>query len=95
MERDDIANKFINEKAEHLVSLISSELTPFVNSQLVQHHRQANIKTVETDKELFTLPVNIGMYAGSQTEKRRIAIELWTALKQVANQQNKTVQEVI
>ncbi|MBN2819449.1 MAG: hypothetical protein JXP36_10790 [Bacteroidales bacterium] len=67
IERDDIANKFITEKVEYLLSIISSELAPFVNSQLVQHHRQANIKTVETDKERFTLPVNIGMYAWDKT----------------------------
>ena len=67
LERDDIANKFISEKVEHLVSLISSELAPFINSQLVQHHRQANIKSVETDKEPFTLPVNVGIYAWDKT----------------------------
>lgn len=63
IERDDIANKLITEKVEYLLRLISSELAPFVNSQLVQHHRQANIRNVETDNEPFTLPVNIGMYA--------------------------------
>lgn len=67
IERDDIANKLITEKVEHLVSLISSELASFTNSQLVQHHRQANITSVETDKEPFTLPVNIGMYAWDKT----------------------------
>jgi hypothetical protein len=41
------------------------------------------------------ITVNIGMYAGTETEKRRVAVELWKALKQVANQQNKSVQEVI
>ena len=66
-EIDDIANKLISEKVEHLVSLISSELTPFINSQLVQHNRQANVNSVETDKEPFTLPVNIGMYAWDKT----------------------------
>lgn len=63
IERDDIANEFISDKVEHLVALISSELMPFINSQLVQHHRQVVVKSVETDKEPFTLPVNIGMYA--------------------------------
>ena len=63
IERDDIANEFISDKVEHLVALISSELIPFINSQLVQHHRQVVVKSVETDKEPFTLPVNIGMYA--------------------------------
>lgn len=63
VERDDIANSMISEKVEHLLSLISSELTPYISSQLVQHHRVANIKNIETDREPFTLPVNIGMYA--------------------------------
>jgi hypothetical protein len=63
MEKDEIANAFISEKVEHLVSLISSELAPFINTQLVQHHRKADIKNIETDREPFTLPINIGMYA--------------------------------
>jgi hypothetical protein len=62
-ERNDAANQLASEKVEHLVNLISSELTPFLNSQLVQHHRMAKIKSVETDKEPFTLPVNFGLYA--------------------------------
>ncbi|HHU35543.1 MAG TPA: hypothetical protein GXZ49_10055 [Bacteroidetes bacterium] len=32
IERDDIANELISDKVEHLVALISSELTPFINS---------------------------------------------------------------
>lgn len=67
MERDEIANAFIAGKVEHLLSLIISELSSYTNTQLVQHHRQANIKSVETDKEPFTLPVNIGMYAWDKT----------------------------
>ncbi|TPV31441.1 hypothetical protein FJ651_14705 [Paucihalobacter ruber] len=62
-EIDDKANAMIAEKVEHLVSLISSEIAPFLNTQLVQHYRQANVNNIETDKESFTLPVNIGMYA--------------------------------
>jgi hypothetical protein len=67
VERDEIANALISEKVEHLVSLISAELAPYFNTQLVQHDRQATIKIVETDKEPFTLPVNIGMYAWDKT----------------------------
>ena len=63
IERDSIANKDISDKVDHIVSLISSELAPFVNSQLVQYQIKANIKSVETDKEPFSLPVNVGMYA--------------------------------
>lgn len=63
IERDSIANKDISDKVDHIVSLISSEIAPFVNSQLVQYQIKANIKSVETDKEPFSLPVNVGMYA--------------------------------
>lgn len=67
IEKDEIANNFISEKVEHLVSLVSSELNPYINSQLVQHYRQVIIKTVETDKEPFTLPVNLGIFAWDKT----------------------------
>ncbi len=63
IETDSIANTLVSDKVEYLVSLISSEITPFINSQLVQHFRLVKIKSVETDKEPFTLPVNVGMYA--------------------------------
>jgi len=62
VERDSIANQMISRKIEHLTSLIISELQPYVNSQLVQHHRKTEVKSVPTDKEPFTLPVNAGMY---------------------------------
>ncbi len=39
--------------------------------------------------------VNIGLYAGSETEKRNIARDLYQALLTVANAQNKTVQELM
>jgi len=40
-----------------------------------------------------TFEVNIGMYAGSETEKRNIARDLYAAVLQVAQSQNKTVAE--
>lgn len=67
IKSDSIANKFISDKVEHLVRLISSEVAPFINSQLVQHYRMVTIKSVATDKESFTLPINIGMYAWDKT----------------------------
>lgn len=66
-EKNEKANKLIKEKVDHLVSLVSSELSPFINSDIVQHYKQVNIKSVKTDKEPFTLPVNIGMYAWNKT----------------------------
>lgn len=39
--------------------------------------------------------VNVGLYAGTETEKRNIARELYAALVQVAQSQNKTVQELM
>ncbi|MEA3450591.1 MAG: hypothetical protein U9Q83_01665 [Bacteroidota bacterium] len=67
VEKDDVANELIGEKIDHLVGIVKSELEPFINSQVVQHHRQVNVKAVETDKEPFTLPVNVGMYAWNKT----------------------------
>jgi len=67
MERDSIATNMIAEKVDHLVRLISSEVAPFVNSQLVRHYRLVKVKSVETDREPFTLPVNFGLYAWSKT----------------------------
>jgi hypothetical protein len=66
-ETDSIANKLVSDKVNHLVSLISSEVAPFINSQLVQHYRIVKVKSVKTDKEPFTLPINVGMYAWDKT----------------------------
>lgn len=66
-EKNEIANQLIDQKVGHLVKLINSELAPFFNSDLVQHHKQVNIKSVKTDKEPFTLPVNVGMYGWNKT----------------------------
>ncbi len=66
-EKNDIANELISEKTEHLVALISSELMPFINSQMVQHYRKVNVLAVETDHEPFSLPVNFGMYGWNKT----------------------------
>ncbi|MBN1131966.1 MAG: hypothetical protein JXR52_12635 [Bacteroidales bacterium] len=62
-ERDTLAAELIGRKVEHLTNLILVELTPYFNSALVQHHRSVTIKSVPTDKEPFSLPVNAGMYA--------------------------------
>lgn len=66
-EESEKANELIQEKVDHLVELMSSELTPFINSDIVQHYKKVNIKSVQTDKERFTLPVNVGMYAWSKS----------------------------
>ena len=42
-----------------------------------------------------TFEVHIGLYAGSETEKRNIAKDLYAALVQVAQSQNKTVRELM
>ena len=67
MERKDVANELVDEKIEQLVALVSAELRPFINSQLVQHHRKVIVKSVETDTEPFSLPINFGMYAWNKT----------------------------
>lgn len=66
-DKDEISSQLINEKIDHLVELVKSELSPFINSQIVQHHRKVNVKSIETDKEPFTLPINVGMYAWSKS----------------------------
>jgi len=43
----------------------------------------------------ISLTVNVGIYAGAETEKRNIARELYAALGQVAKAQDKTVQQLM
>ena len=43
----------------------------------------------------ITFTVNIGMYAGSESEKRNIAMELFKTLEMVAHSQSKTVSELL
>lgn len=66
-EIDSIAKKLISDKIEHIVSLISTEIAPYISSQLVQHYRMTKVNSVETDKEPFTLPINVGMYGWNKT----------------------------
>jgi len=42
-----------------------------------------------------TINMNIGVYAGTEVEKRRIAKELYESLKQIASAQNKSVAQVL
>ena len=42
-----------------------------------------------------TFNVYVGMYAGTETEKRNIARDLYSALVQVAQSQNKSVSELM
>lgn len=67
VEKNEASQKLINERINHLVDLIISELEPFMKSQVVQRHRKVKIAAVETDKERFSLPVNAGMYAWSKS----------------------------
>ncbi|MEA1875080.1 MAG: hypothetical protein U9N51_11750 [Bacteroidota bacterium] len=72
-KRDDSENEnqaaeaLVTEKVEHLTNIVMSELTPYLNSTLVQHFKVVNIKSISTDKETFTLPINIGMYAWNKS----------------------------
>ncbi|MDD3321731.1 MAG: hypothetical protein PHS59_09850 [Paludibacter sp.] len=63
VEKDSIANKLIEDRVNSMTALILSELQPYFNSQLVQFNRCAYVKSVSTDKEQFSIPVNFGMYA--------------------------------
>lgn len=62
-QKDSLANMLIKKKVAHLTNIIMGEIVPYINTELVQHHRQVFIKSVATDKETFSLPVNYGMYA--------------------------------
>ena len=68
-EVNEAAQQLVADKVEYLVNLISSELMPFLSSQLVQHYRVAKVTSVETDKTQFTLPINFGVYAWDKTVK--------------------------
>lgn len=70
VEKDDIAKAMISDKVEHIIGLIRTELTPFINTQLVQHYRQVRIKKVITDEETFSLPVNFGMYGWNKSSTK-------------------------
>lgn len=66
-EKDSIANEMINERVNSLANLIMSEVEPYISSDMVQLHRMVDIQSVGTDKDIFTLPVNAGMYAWSKS----------------------------
>lgn len=74
---------------------------PIGAPQLAMVHGGEEIKSVGTTTAGssggsgggITFNVSIGMYAGSETEKRNVAKAIYGALLQVAQSQNKTVQE--
>ena len=43
----------------------------------------------------ITINMNVGVYAGTEVEKRRVAKELYESLKQIASAQNKSVAQVL
>jgi len=65
--KDSLALELIDEKVNDLAAVVISEVIPFINSDLVQLDRKVFVKSVSTDKEAFTLPVNVGMYAWSKS----------------------------
>lgn len=65
--KDSLALELIDEKVNALAAVVISEVIPFINSDLVQLDRKVFVKSVSTDKEAFTLPVNVGMYAWSKS----------------------------
>lgn len=44
---------------------------------------------------VINISPNIGIYAGSPIERRKLALQLWNDLKDVANQQNTTVNNIL
>ncbi len=69
IERDDVANELIAQKVNLITDMVIGEVMPFINSDLVQRYREANITSVATDRQGFTLPVNLGVYAWNQSVK--------------------------
>ncbi|MGM0626205.1 MAG: hypothetical protein ACQES0_10015 [Bacteroidota bacterium] len=66
-KNNEAVRKLIDDKVDHLVGLCMSELRPYLNNNLVQQYRMAFVRSVSTDKEPFTLPVNVGMYAWNKS----------------------------
>lgn len=62
VEKDSIANAMLDNKVENLGRLIMAELQVYFNSDLMQFDRSAEIKSVPTEKEKFSIPINVGMY---------------------------------
>ncbi len=69
VERNDLATDLIGDKVNLITNMVISEVMPFINSELAQRYRVANVLSVKTDKERFTLPVNVGMYAWNKPPK--------------------------
>lgn len=66
-QREEVATSFVDRQIELIAGLVISEVMPYINSNLVQHHRSVKVKSVSTDKEPFSLPVNFGMYAWNKS----------------------------
>lgn len=52
-------------------------------------------QTTQTSQTTVNISLNVGMYAGSEIEKRKVAKELFASLQEVANQQNTTVAQMM
>jgi hypothetical protein len=63
IEKDSIANLMLDKNVKNIADLIMTELQPFFNSDLMQFDRSADVKSVATEKERFSIPINLGMYA--------------------------------
>lgn len=60
--QDSLSNEILDSKLNYLSEIILSEITPFLNSELLTQKTKLNITGVETKKERFSLPINAGMY---------------------------------
>lgn len=74
----------VGERGPEVVSLpAGSRVTP--NNQASRHNGGGNVN----------VNVNVGLYAGSEMEKRRVAEELFAALKDVAGSKNMTLEKMM
>lgn len=62
VEKDSIVRQMIDRQLQYLTSMVLSEVSPYINSELVQMHRRLHILSVETDKAPFVIPLNVGAY---------------------------------
>lgn len=68
-EKYEVTSQLLEEKIADLVEMVYSEIYPFLASDLVQMEKLIEMKGINTEKTRSTIPINLGLYAFSSTEK--------------------------
>jgi len=66
-----------------------------VNANSTPQKTQQAVQPTQTTQTTVHMNLNIGMYAGTEIERRKVAKELFASLQEVANQQNTTVAQMM